>query len=290
MIKTCFSESYFADTPTASMRKLPAVAKAVQKAGYAELVDPGSIDPAKLRRLHDPGYVEAFLKGEGMLASSQGWPWTAQIRDGVLALNAGQIVATNHALRMGIAANVAQGFHHARYPGGGGFCTFNGLALVAQEFPELKVCVLDCDQHGGNGTEDFTRRLPNLFNFTINGSAYGCVTRDRSICLNLEPVTHCFEVYRAALQAAFDQIKHWKPDLVIYQAGADPHIDDPLGTLGMTTEQLFLRDQEVFRFCQEANYPTFFVLAGGYQEPIQEKLVPLHLNTFRAAYEVYFGV
>ena len=42
MIKACYSERYFADTPTASMRKLPPVAKAVREAGYAELIDPGS--------------------------------------------------------------------------------------------------------------------------------------------------------------------------------------------------------------------------------------------------------
>ena len=290
MIKTCFAEKYFADTPTASMRKLPPVAEAARKAGYAELIDPGFIEPDKLRRLHDPAYVEAFLAGQEPRACQQGWPWTKQIRDGVLAMNAGQLLAARNAIQHGIAANVAQGFHHARYSGGGGYCTFNGLALVAQEFPELKVCVLDCDEHGGNGTEDFTRRLPNLFNLTINGNRYGCDGSERSVCVTLPPVTHCFEVYLAALHSGFERIVRWGPDLLIYQAGADPHINDPLGSLGMTTEQLFWRDQEVFRYCREARCATFFVLAGGYQEPIEKTLVPLHLNTFRAGYETYFGL
>src|SRR6185295_7894138 len=108
------------------------------------------------------------------------------------------------------------------------------------------------DEHGGNGTQDFTERLPNLFNITINGSKYGCETTERSICINLAQVTHCFEVYLGALQSAFARVTDWRPDLVIYQAGADPHINDPLGSLGMTTEQLFLRDQAVFRFCKTA--------------------------------------
>src|SRR5256885_16218815 len=99
MIKACFSEKYFAATPTASMRKLPPVAKAAQEAGYAELIDPGSISANKLRRLHDPEYVEAFLEGKGKLASAQGWPWTEQIREGVLAMNAGQLVAAENALQ-----------------------------------------------------------------------------------------------------------------------------------------------------------------------------------------------
>jgi hypothetical protein len=36
--------------------------------------------------------------------------------------------------------------------------------------------------------------------------------------------------------------------------------------------------------------PVFFVLAGGYQEPIDTKLVPLHLNAFRAAFDTHFRV
>ncbi len=61
-------------------------------------------------------------------------------------------MAAEMALQKGIAANVAQGFHHAVYEYGGSFCTFNGLAFVAQQNPNKKIFVLDCDQHGGNGT------------------------------------------------------------------------------------------------------------------------------------------
>ncbi len=148
-IKTCFSSTYYAETPTASMRKLPVVAQLIEDAGYAELVDPGTIDLEQLRRLHDPKYVDAFLSGKGPLASSQGWKWSEQIRNGVLAINAGQLVAAENAFKDGIAANVAQGFHHSGYYRGSGYCTFNGLALVAQSYPDKKVFVLDCDEHGG---------------------------------------------------------------------------------------------------------------------------------------------
>jgi acetoin utilization deacetylase AcuC-like enzyme len=47
------------------------------------------------------------------------------------------------------------------------------------------------------------------------------------------------------------------------------------------------RDRIVFRFCKSKGIPVLFVLAGGYQTPIEEKLVPLHLNTFKAAWEEY---
>ena len=286
-IKTCFSPAYEAKTPTASMRKLAPIARQVVERGFAEIVDPGSIEIEKLRRLHAPEYVDAFVNGKNPLASSQGWDWTPQIRDGVLAIQAGQLVSARLALDHGIAANIAQGFHHAIYSQGSAYCTFNGLALVAQEYPQKSICVLDCDEHGGNGTEEFTCRLPNLSQCTIHGSRFACRGTERSRCFTLETVTNNFGIYESALEQSFAQILQWRPDLLLYQAGADPHINDPLGSLGMTTEQMKQRDQMVFEFCVQHSIPVLFVLAGGYQEPIETKLVPLHVNTFEAASFVF---
>ncbi len=41
-------------------------------------------------------------------------------------------------------------------------------------------------------------------------------------------------------------------DVLLYQAGADPHIDDPLGGW-MTTSQLFERDLIVFTTARKLN-------------------------------------
>jgi acetoin utilization deacetylase AcuC-like enzyme len=286
VIPTCFSPLYSADTPTASMRKLGPVAWHAVAEGLADIEVPEPVDPDLLRRLHSSDYVDAFLEGREPLASSQGWTWTPQIRDGVLAIHGGQLLGAKLAFEHGIAANIAQGFHHAGHDSGSGYCTFNGLALVAQEFPDKRVMVLDCDQHGGNGTEEFTKRLPNLHNFSINGTPFGMRGGQRSICRTLGRVTENFGLYRQALDDAFDMVDCWRPDLLLYQAGADPHINDPLGSLGMTTEQMMERDRIVFERCRDRSLSVLFVLAGGYQEPIGSRLLPLHLNTFRAAHMV----
>lgn len=286
-----YTPQYYAETSTPSMRKLPLVAEAVVQKGLVQLVAPTPTQVTELipalRTLHDPAYVDAFLKGASSLASSNGFQWTPAIRDGVLAINAGQLTGAEYALREGIAANIAQGFHHATYRSGGGFCTFNGLALVAQTFAPHKVVVLDCDEHGGNGTEEFTTRIPSLHNYSINGSPFGCSDKERSISQTLPSVTHNFNHYRSALSQAFAYIRSVRPALVIYQAGVDCHQDDPLGSLGLTTSQLYERDTRVFKFCKEEKLPVLFVLAGGYQEPLRERLVPLHVQTFSAAHDVY---
>ena len=269
------------------MRKLAPVARAAEAAGYVTLHDPGLVDRDKLRSLHDPDYVHAFIIGEGLLASSQGWGWTPQIRNGVLAINAGQIVAADMAFKHGIAANVAQGFHHAQPERGSGFCTFNGLALVAQEFPQKRIFVLDCDEHCGDGTAEFTKKLPNLFNLSINGTNWGMHESERSICRNIKTTADSFKDYKKALLEGFNYARDWSADLIIYQAGADSHVDDPMSTGILNTELMLERDRMVFAHFHKSGTPLFFVLAGGYQTPIEEKLVPLHLNTFKAAFEEY---
>lgn len=80
----------------------------------------------------------------------------------------------------------------------------------------------------------------------------------------------------AALREAFAMVEEWRPDLIVYPAGADPRRHDPLDSLGMTTEQMFERDRIVFAFCREMRLPVLFVLVGGHQEPIQFRLLPVH--------------
>jgi acetoin utilization deacetylase AcuC-like enzyme len=267
------------------MEKLQYVADAVTEQSLAQLVEPGDIDPEILRALHDPNYVNAFLSGQLPLARMSRFEWSEQLRDAVLAIQAGQLKAAEIALDEGISANIAQGFHHAVYEYGGGFCTFNGLALVAQQYPNKKVFVLDCDQHGGNGTAEFTLRLPNLFNFTIFGLRYGCQDFDRSLGRYISIHDGTFAQYEQALYEAFEQILEQKTELLIYQAGMDCHQADPYGSSWFDSVALYQRDCMVFEFAKRHRIPVMFVLAGGYQA--LPKLVQLHVSTFRAAAQFY---
>jgi acetoin utilization deacetylase AcuC-like enzyme len=75
-----------------------------------------------------------------------------------------------------------------------------------------------------------------------------------------------------------------RPGLVIYQAGMDPHRDDPLSGSQMSGRFLAKRDALVMQsLALDLGIPFFFVLAGGYQEPMEDKLVPLHVKTFETA-------
>ena len=73
-------------------------------------------------------------------------------------------------------------------------------------------------------------------------------------------------------------------DLVIYQAGADSHEDDPLGGV-FTTAGYRERDGMVFEAAARAGVPVAWNLAGGYQEPLI-KVLELHAITMGEALAV----
>lgn len=80
-------------------------------------------------------------------------------------------------------------------------------------------------------------------------------------------------------------------DLILYQAGADPHINDPLGGV-MTTEQMLRRDELVFSKCSAMRLPVAWNLAGGYQRDESHGIRPvldLHDNTMRACAAIYLS-
>ncbi|NAR60716.1 histone deacetylase [Acinetobacter haemolyticus] len=288
MLKACYSPRYYAQTHTNSMEKLTAVADVLQQQQLVELIDPGLIDIEILKKLHNPQYVDAFFAGDSSFATVQGFkPWNPQLRDAILSVQAGQLVGAEIALKEGIAANIAQGFHHASYDSGAAYCTFNGLALIAKQFPDKRIFILDCDQHGGDGTAIFTNRMPNLINFGIFGIRFGCKAGERSLTRYIHPKQGNFDLYREAILEAFQYASCWDADLIVYQAGMDCHQHDKYGSKWFTTALLFERDRIVFEMAKKMKIPLLFVLAGGYQ-PLED-LVPLHVNTFKAAHQIYFA-
>ena len=82
------------------------------------------------------------------------------------------------------------------------------------------------------------------------------------------------------------RLAHEDFDLVIYNAGVDPHEDCWIGGLdGISHATLQARDRIVFNWCKTNNFPVAFCLAGGYTNKIlsEKRLVQLHRSTIKAA-------
>lgn len=272
-----------ADEP--SLARLGVTASKLARLGLATLKQPTPLAAEALTGLHEERYFRAFLSGEEPLASRHGIRWSPALRDATLAMLGGQLAATDLALDEGIAMNIARGFHHATPDVGSGFCPLNGLALVAHARPELRVMVIDCDEHGGNGTEEFAVRLPNLYNVSIFGTRFGCRGGVRSWAFQVRVPEMGFERYLDALRETEALVDAHRPGLLLYQAGADCHQNDPKSSTKLSTRQLFQRDLAVFRLARSRRIPIVFVVAGGYQHA--ERVARLNVNTVRAARMVW---
>lgn len=189
--------------------------------------------------------------------------------------------AAKHALAHGVAVSPTSGFHHAGYDFSWGFCTFNGLLIAAQklllETGVKKVGILDFDQHHGDGSEDILKRL------AIQGEIVHITGRT-----NYQRESAPFF---AVLPSLLDSLSEC--DVVLYQAGADQHVDDPLGGF-LDNQQLRTRDRQVFEFMRAAQIPIAWNLAGGYQvtdidgvSSIQ-KVLDIHNATLEECLKVYF--
>lgn len=171
-----------------------------------------------------------------------------------------------------VAFAPVSGFHHAGWDYTAGYCTFNGLAAAAAMFlevnPDSTVCILDGDGHYGDGTADILSRYPLLRERVDH------VSLDYSTVRGLPAV---------ALAAVITALRK-KPGLVLYQAGADAHNEDPYKSGYLTDADWDARDRLVFSMCLEANLPLVWCLAGGYNGT---KTLTLHNRTFGTALRVY---
>ncbi len=68
-------------------------------------------------------------------------------------------------------------------------------------------------------------------------------------------------IVREALPEALDAVR---PDLVIYNAGSDPFVGDPLARYRLTEGDLAERDLLVMSTVRERAIPVAMVLSGGY--------------------------
>jgi acetoin utilization deacetylase AcuC-like enzyme len=283
-LRTYFHPDYAPDD-VPSLARLGTAARHLQELGLADIVAPPELDRSVLRGLHSERYLDAFEYGTETLASSQGIAWSPRVRDASYAMLAGQLAAVEHALGHGIAMNLARGFHHAVFERGAGFCPLNGLALVAHHHPGLKVFVVDCDEHGGNGTEEYAARLPNLYNASMFGTRFGCVGNARSWPFEVRLARDGRRAHLAALEHIEAHVRATRPDLLLYQAGADSHERDPKSCSGFSARALGERDLRVFAMARRLAIPIVVVVAGGYQDA--DAIARINATTVRCAVRVF---
>jgi acetoin utilization deacetylase AcuC-like enzyme len=246
-----------------------------------------------LELVHTPEYVKAYQDGtlEDKAQRRIGLPWSEALADRTRIAVGGTVLTAQLALTHGLACNTAGGTHHAFPSYGSGFCIFNDLAIAARVLQSFnlvqKILIVDLDVHQGDGTAYIFQDDPSVFTFSMHCAINFPGTKQQSDLDVPLPEGMEDDAYLQTLaQYLPNLLTQVKPDLVLYDAGVDPHLDDQLGKLALTDTGLFRRDMQVLSTCVGQGYPVACVIGGGYSKDL-DSLVYHHSLLHRAATQVY---
>ncbi|MFC1807422.1 histone deacetylase [Candidatus Omnitrophota bacterium] len=242
--------------------------------------------------VHTQDYVDKLF--EGRLCSSDimrlELPYSKELVEVSRICAEGTIRSVRHALKGGISVHIGGGFHHAFSDHGEGFCVFNDIAIgirrAAKDGLLNRALVIDCDLHQGNGTASIFSNDKSVFTFSMhqeNNYPFNKPPSDLDIGLDDGA---CDDEYIERLSESLPMvIERFKPDILIYVAGADTYIDDQLGGLSLTIGGMERRDEFIFKQSKHFNIPTTALLAGGYALD-SDDIVTIHYNMIKRAKEI----
>ena len=166
--------------------------------------------------------------------------------------------------------------HHAEKDKAMGFCIYNNVAVGAnyliEKYKYNKVAIIDFDVHHGNGTQDIFYNNEKVLYISTHqypyypgsGSEKEKGKFNNVLNIPLEAGTTA-EEYLNAYEHVLKKLKEFKPEFLLFSAGFDAHIDDPLAQLRLNKEdfyQLTKRTLDVVKsFC---NGNVVSILEGGY--------------------------
>ena len=215
---------------------------------------------------------------------------TAQLGNDVV-MNAGTLAAALHAAGGGVAAieTVMRGQtrnafvatrppgHHARAEAPMGFCFLNNAAIAARHAREAmgatRIAIVDFDVHHGNGVQEIfwddkntlycsTHQMP-LYPGTGAVSEIGA--HDNIVNAPLRKGDDGAQFRDALTTRILPRLDAFAPDLILFCAGFDAHIHDPLGRLRLVEEDfrdVTLRIMEIA--ARRCNGRIVSLLEGGY--------------------------
>ncbi|CAN9510999.1 unnamed protein product [Ophioblennius macclurei] len=247
-----------------------------------------------LRLVHTEDYLDNFINGKvnDQEQRRTGFPWSEGIVSRCRYETGGTLLAAQVALQRGLACSTAGGTHHAFPSYGSGFCLLNDLAVAAKHSlgsssTKRKVLIVDLDVHQGDGTAFIFKEEPSVFTFSVHcGKNFPLRKQHSDLDVSVDDGLEDKE-YLATVEAHLPWLlDSFRPDLVLYDAGVDPHWEDELGRLRLTDDGLYQRDLYVMKTVVSRGVPLAAVIGGGYSRDI-DKLALRHSIVHRAATQVW---
>lgn len=283
-------------------RRLEAVASQLAQSGITTRCQAVAWSPATVQmvgRVHDADYIAAVEKfadeGGGQIEAdtivSAASYHAACLASGALCDAIDRILQGEDTNALCLARPPG---HHALYAAPMGFCLFNHVAVAAQHAIEShqlsRVMIIDWDVHHGNGTQDafWTNEQVSFFsshrypfypgsgtaNETGSGSGLG-TTRNLPCEFGISRQEFLSQFERELCDFA----ARMKPKFIILSAGFDAHRRDPVGSLGLESEDFVALTDLVLNVANEhCDGKLVSTLEGGYHPQMLAESVELHLE------------
>ena len=234
-------------------------------------------------RVHQPQLIKAIeevcKQGSGIIDHAPTYVTQTSYQDALLA--AGGTIACTRAVLNGDASNaftiVRPPGHHAEPDRPMGFCIFNNIAIAAREALSSgmeRVMVIDYDAHHGNGTQAACMDDERLgFISTHQWGIYpgtGWIedaphAKGRLVNVPLSAFAGDGVFTRVADEIFKPVVEKFRPQMLFISAGFDAHWNDPLTSLGLSTQGFFNISKKLVDLAEEyCQGKIVFVLEGGY--------------------------
>ena len=230
---------------------------------------------AWLELAHTSDYVSAVLEQrlDAIALRRLGLPLSPALALRSRCAVAGTVLTARLALEHGVACNTAGGSHHAFAGFGAGFCVFNDVAVAARlllaEGLIGRALVVDLDVHQGDGTASILAGDPRVFTLSVHCRANFPARKQQSdLDVGLDAGVgdqDYLPMVETLLPAVLDRVR---PDLVFYNAGVDPHVEDRLGRLALSDGGLAERERIVLHAVRARGLPLACVVGGGYADDL----------------------
>jgi acetoin utilization deacetylase AcuC-like enzyme len=283
--------------------RLHAITTRLSATGLLDRCSPGTYVPLtaeQIRAVHAPDVgarVQQLASAGGGYLDSDTVVSAASYHVGLAA--AGACVAAVDAVVTGQATNalclVRPPGHHATPTRSMGFCLFNNIALAARQAQQVhgltRILIVDWDVHHGNGTQDVFYEDPEIVFYSIHrygrGFYPGSGSREetgqgRGLGRTFnEPIRYGTSraEYMDHFRLGLERAATFNPELVLVSAGFDAHRDDPIGSLGLETEDFAVLTRAVLEVARtHAGGRVVSCLEGGYNLEALAAGVQTHLE------------